>query len=166
MRTEQCTSKLSVPISVFGTLKFSWGGGWDMACCQCGGCEWVWVSWCAQASNVFAAAVVVHLLTFHPSLSPTVPHPHSRSRMTYMTSRPHCRELYVIGAAMLHNNCREPDNEYSACPEPRSVFRQAMLPLRRHRPHSSRIPNPTPTRLQSKMLRAYASTFPPPTPAK
>ena len=28
--TEQCGSKISVPISGFGTLKFSWE--WDMAC--------------------------------------------------------------------------------------------------------------------------------------
>ena len=38
---EQCGSKLSIPISGLGTLKFSWPSDWtwDMACWQCRGCE-------------------------------------------------------------------------------------------------------------------------------
>lgn len=45
-------------------------------------------------------------------------------------------------------------------------LRQAMLLLRRHRTHPSRMPNATPTRLQPKMLRTSTTLPPNPHPSK
>ena len=55
---EQCGSKLSIPISGLGTLKFSWPSDWrrDMACWQCRGCE----------SEQVAQISTRRLLTGHP----------------------------------------------------------------------------------------------------